>query len=739
MALLWQGSVLAQSCANNLKRELSQSSLTDVFLVLARNKMNPMKESMMLPTCRAPFRSDLLWRVTDIPSSNTDSEEESKPCTPSASLSMMRTHTSPALVVGDVTPENLSTVSSQSSNASSRRRSSSRLFVGAFNATDELTTDSIWLDNEEDAITEGKQENMNNKDLGAKSSFDQENEPLSIDTDLLAQHNTTIQSNLDEGPRRRYTNPIRDGLNSIVHENVLENDSDASSDADPEFNHSIHFYKLIREHELQNTQDTQSTRNIANHISSLNEIKEMPTPKFQVTVGSFPRIFPTWVLTKRSFFRLTRNWKRLLFFMFLPVMQVLLVSLAVGPIPHGIQYALVNLDQGVSMLDHSLPLHHDKSNNSDIGNAESRENLGSRIVEVLESFQTADQYQSTLVQRISQKFHPVIYESEDKALKDIASGYLWASIVIPSDYSLCLLKRSTAEDGENEQNDQTLMSSCRLGISMDMSNQQVALQIRYQIQAAFRIMYMQFLDRYGLSPNLADPIIDLQGPQGELSSPDFSDFIIPGVIAIIVFSSAMVSPALFLLSDKSKGILQRFWAGAIRPSEVIISLVFAHVLFTLVQSGLVLSVAIFSFNENLDHEEMGRGFLVLAIICWLGISVGLVLGSMAANVASGMRLIVGLILPLLLMSGVLWPLEAVSWKFLRSLWYALPTTWACASLRAVLVKEDNVGHPYLITGVFTTLMWSIFLTISSLYLLGSQRSLAVVARSNSTITSRNTK
>ena len=185
------------------------------------------------------------------------------------------------------------------------------------------------------------------------------------------------------------------------------------------------------------------------------------------------------------------------------------------------------------------------------------------------------------------------------------------------------------------------------------------------------------------------------------------DSFAPAVMGLVV---ALVSTVLTLLSivrEKVDGTFARIWVSPVRRAEFILGYVLAFGVVALVQSIVVLSIgrAVFGIMIN--------GSIAWAFVCTIAFAIGSVglgtlLSSLAQTESQAVIFFPLVILPSVLLSGMMWPIQAIP-RLLRPLSYIVPLTYSNRLLRAVMVKglapwEEPVGFVGVLVFVALTIV-----------------------------------
>lgn len=100
-------------------------------------------------------------------------------------------------------------------------------------------------------------------------------------------------------------------------------------------------------------------------------------------------------------------------------------------------------------------------------------------------------------------------------------------------------------------------------------------------------------------------------------------------------------------------------------------------------------------------------------------SFGMAVSAMARSESEAIQVVLAIFFPSLLLSGIIWPLEAVpSWFSWVSL--SLPTTWVSMSLRAIMIKGWNIRYFEVYMGYVVSIGWAIILLSITAFKLSSK-------------------
>lgn len=179
----------------------------------------------------------------------------------------------------------------------------------------------------------------------------------------------------------------------------------------------------------------------------------------------------------------------------------------------------------------------------------------------------------------------------------------------------------------------------------------------------------------------------------------FIDQMAPIMIAFFLTYISISVTTLSVIREKVEGTLERMLLTPIRGAEVVIGKLLAAVLVAVGETFLLLLIGVQIFNIRV----VGDIFLVFSLgllIALGGLGMGLAFSSVSKKEVEAMLWQVAYIVPSMLMSGLMWPIEAMP-PVLQTLANLVPMTHAIRALRVVMVGGLGVGAIILEISVLT--------------------------------------
>ena len=296
----------------------------------------------------------------------------------------------------------------------------------------------------------------------------------------------------------------------------------------------------------------------------------------------------------------------------------------------------------------------------------------------------------------SNYFNVIYYVSSEKELSNlIDGGKAKAGIIIPSDYSEKLGRNMTPQtqliiDGTDPTTARTALNSGIL-ISQVYSLDLKEHSIKKMGISAAALPGVTINSRVWYNPNLKS-----------------SRFTIPGLVGLILQNITIMLTAFALVREKERSTIEQLIVTPIRPVELILGKLVPYVLIGYAGFLFALSLCIFWFKVEVAGS-LALLLLIGFLFVYCSLSIGMLISTFANNQMQAMMVMVLVLLPSILLSGFMFPREAM--PFIISLiGYVIPLTYFLDVIRGIMLKGigiDFLWNDVLALCVFTTVILSI--------------------------------
>ncbi|MDD4847814.1 MAG: ABC transporter permease [Bacteroidales bacterium] len=226
----------------------------------------------------------------------------------------------------------------------------------------------------------------------------------------------------------------------------------------------------------------------------------------------------------------------------------------------------------------------------------------------------------------------------------------------------------------------------QLGILVDASNPNIAaseaMYLMGIVQNYFQNNTQQQIKTGGLSTNVRM----LYNPQLR-SSYNF----VPGIMGLILIIICALMTSVSIVREKETGTMEVLLVSPIKP----IVIVFAKMIPYFVISCVVLLI-IFVLSFTLLHVPMAGSLFWIVIISMLyvilALSIGLFISTIVdSQMVAALITAVVFMLPVLMLSGMLFPLESMP-KFFQWISSIVPARWFIAAIRKLMIEGLAVQY-----------------------------------------------
>jgi ABC-2 type transport system permease protein len=262
-------------------------------------------------------------------------------------------------------------------------------------------------------------------------------------------------------------------------------------------------------------------------------------------------------------------------------------------------------------------------------------------------------------------------DSEHEIRRLIETGDARVGLVIPPGYGADIQAERQTEvmfvfDGSDATATKTALAAA----------QQIGNQHATEIQ-------MAQLERDGLADLVKMPIeIRTQ----VWYNPDLEDayFMIPGLIGQILYTITAILTAVAIVRERERGTIEQLIVTPIRPWELIVGKISPYVLIALFDTLEALFIGSWWFGVPI-RSDLGLVLLLSGLFLVTSLGIGLLASSSARTQQEAMITVFATLLPAIMLSGYLFPIEAMP-RWLQWISAAIPLTYYLNIIRALLLK-----------------------------------------------------
>jgi ABC-2 type transport system permease protein len=277
-----------------------------------------------------------------------------------------------------------------------------------------------------------------------------------------------------------------------------------------------------------------------------------------------------------------------------------------------------------------------------------------------------------------------------QAREEIAAGRARVGVVIPPDYHD---KRARG-------------TGAKVLVLIDGSDSTVSAQALAAVTGIAANVSLEEVSAGRVSPEapLATQPIILFNPDGRTAN-----YIIPGLVAIMLQIVAIVLTAIAIVRERERGTLEQLLVTPIDPLGLMLGKLVPYLVIGIVETGLILAVMRFGFAVPI------RGNLVflfgMALIYLFALlALGLFISTRAQTQAQAQQMAQFFFLPSIFLSGYIFPTAGLPFP-LYVIGRVLPATHMIEIMRGVVLRDAGPGE--LLPNVLALVVISILLVWAS--------------------------
>uniref|UniRef100_T1J7I8 ABC transporter domain-containing protein n=1 Tax=Strigamia maritima TaxID=126957 RepID=T1J7I8_STRMM len=382
---------------------------------------------------------------------------------------------------------------------------------------------------------------------------------------------------------------------------------------------------------------------------------EKPTLKDYFRPPSLSRIS---ALTIKNFIKMSRTLILLVFQFLNPAIQIILFCLAIGADPKNLRIAIFNEDNsayhlGADYLSHLNP---------------------------------------DLIQQV-----PV--NDTNSGVDLVINGKAWGLIHIWQNFTPALIQRFLSPGNASDD----IIEAATIHVRQDTTDQQITYFLQRDIMTAFQSFVEVTLTKFGQNNHSAAPAVEFEDPIYGVMKPSFTEYMAPGLILSIAYFMAVGLTSISFVIDKKEGLLDRSFVSGVTTFEVLCGHIITQLGVMAFQVGIILILALEAFD--VDNRGSIAWVLLLALLQGMcGMTYGFFISTICEDETSAIMLALGSFYPCLLLSGTMWPVQAMP-KFLQAISQALPLTIAIDAMRWIISRGRNITWMPVLSGFLVTLGW----------------------------------
>lgn len=247
------------------------------------------------------------------------------------------------------------------------------------------------------------------------------------------------------------------------------------------------------------------------------------------------------------------------------------------------------------------------------------------------------------------------------AMESLQRGEADMAVVIPSGFGARVAK------GDKE-------TGVALSLYYDQANPQVT--------EIGKVLVSRVIDDWNKQLAAFAPTISLEEVDVESNEVSYIDFLVPGILALLIMSNNLNGVAATISSWRERGILRRLQGTPLQSTTFVASQITARMIFSSIQIVLVLLVALFVFGVH-NHGSWILLILYIILGTFTFMAIGFIIASVAKNPESASPLAGLLSFFMIFLGGIFFPIRDLP-VWLAPLIHVIPISYLAEAFRAIM-------------------------------------------------------
>ncbi len=170
-----------------------------------------------------------------------------------------------------------------------------------------------------------------------------------------------------------------------------------------------------------------------------------------------------------------------------------------------------------------------------------------------------------------------------------------------------------------------------------------------------------------------------------------ANMFVPGTIALILILISALMTSISITREKELGTMEVLLASPLRPIQIILGKVVPYLSLSFLSSVVIVTMGHFVFQVPV-RGSVPLLFGLCLLFIFLSLSIGITISTFAKTQQVAMIIsLVGLMLPTVLLSGFIFPIENMP-KVLQLISIFMPPRWFLSAIKDIMLKGVGVAY-----------------------------------------------
>jgi ABC-2 type transport system permease protein len=174
-------------------------------------------------------------------------------------------------------------------------------------------------------------------------------------------------------------------------------------------------------------------------------------------------------------------------------------------------------------------------------------------------------------------------------------------------------------------------------------------------------------------------------------NPDFVSafYMVPGILGIVLTMTMVMITSMAIVRERERGTLEQLMVTPLKSHELMLGKIIPYILVGYVQATLALIVGVLVFDLPI-RGSLGLLYALTSLFIIASLSLGVLISTVTKTQMQAMQLSFFIFLPSVLISGFMFPRDAMPTIFYL-LGELLPLTFYLEIMRGIVLKGIGIG------------------------------------------------
>ncbi len=164
-----------------------------------------------------------------------------------------------------------------------------------------------------------------------------------------------------------------------------------------------------------------------------------------------------------------------------------------------------------------------------------------------------------------------------------------------------------------------------------------------------------------------------------------ANFLVPGLIVLILIMTAVMSTAISIVREKERGTMEQLTVSPVQPFELIVGKTVPYLLIGLIAAGAILAASRLLFGVTVKGSLLDLGLVTLIFLIGC-LALGVLISTLSDSQQVAFLVSVLLtLLPTFILSGFVFPFRNMP-GIIQAISYILPGRYYLSALRSIMLK-----------------------------------------------------